>query len=200
MPALDALAHRLHAAHTLGAGVSVDSVFSNAAWAAELGGVSVPLLSDFHPKGAVAKRLGCYLEERGITGRATVFIDADGVVRRASMHSSQRDLQELTDWIEAFDAQYAGELPPMTAQTARTEDLELFIKEGCTFSRWARYAVTNLHLRIPVLNVTRDANARSLLEDLGGKSQAPALRIGERVLYESAEIRDFLVQRSGSGW
>ena len=39
-------------------GVSVDSRFANAAWAAQLGGISFPLLSDFYPHGAVAERYG----------------------------------------------------------------------------------------------------------------------------------------------
>ena len=52
--------------------MSIVSVYSNAAWAAALGGVSIPLLSDFHPKGAVASSMGCYLDQAGITdlGRA----------------------------------------------------------------------------------------------------------------------------------
>ena len=45
-------------------------------WAArDLGGISIPLLSDFHLKGAVASLYGVYLEEAGITDRATVIVD-----------------------------------------------------------------------------------------------------------------------------
>ena len=39
---------RFRAAHTQVLGVSVDSVFCHANWAASMGGVSFPLLADFH--------------------------------------------------------------------------------------------------------------------------------------------------------
>lgn len=198
MPALDALAPRLHAAHTLGMGVSIDSVYSNAAWAAALGGVSVPLLSDFHPKGAVARSMGCYLQDKGIAGRATVFVDANGIVQRASMHSSQRDLDELTRWIEDFDAAFATDLPVLSPEQHLPDGVELFVRDNCMFSRWALYARTNLHLDIAVRNVSQDADARAELERLGGKSQAPALRIGDEVRYESQEIAQFLTEHCGA--
>jgi peroxiredoxin len=60
-------------------GVSVDSAWTHAAFKRELG-LSYPLLADFHPKGEVAKKYGLYLEESGITARATVIVDRDGKV------------------------------------------------------------------------------------------------------------------------
>ena len=62
-------------------GVSIDSKFTNGAWAKSLGGVNYPLLSDFHPKGAMAAAYGLYLDARGITDRATVLIGTDGKVQ-----------------------------------------------------------------------------------------------------------------------
>jgi len=43
--------------------------------------VSFPLLQDFHPKGAVAEKYGAFLADKGITDRATVIVDKQGVVR-----------------------------------------------------------------------------------------------------------------------
>jgi alkyl hydroperoxide reductase subunit AhpC len=40
-------------------------------------------LQDFHPKGDMAKKYGVYLDDKGITDRATVIIDKQGVVRYA---------------------------------------------------------------------------------------------------------------------
>ena len=40
-------------------------------------------MADFHPKGAVAEKHGVYLADKGITDRATVIIDKQGVVRYA---------------------------------------------------------------------------------------------------------------------
>jgi alkyl hydroperoxide reductase subunit AhpC len=61
-------------------GVSVDSKFCHKAWADTFGGIDFPLLADFHPKGAVAQKFGLWLEDAGITDRATVLIGKDGKV------------------------------------------------------------------------------------------------------------------------
>ncbi len=60
-------------------GVSVDSAFCHAAFRRHLG-VSMPLLADFHPKGEVARAYGVYSDKYGVSGRALVMIDPDGVV------------------------------------------------------------------------------------------------------------------------
>ena len=61
-------------------GVSVDSKFCHKAWADSFDGIDFPLLADFHPKGEVAKAYGLWLDEAGITDRATVLIGKDGKV------------------------------------------------------------------------------------------------------------------------
>lgn len=83
MPGIQSILDEFKAADTQVLGVSVDSRFSHENWAKSLGGVSFPLLADFHPKGAVAKSYGLYLEDKGITDRATVLIDKQGVVHYA---------------------------------------------------------------------------------------------------------------------
>lgn len=60
-------------------GVSVDSTFAHQAFAEHLG-LTMPLLSDFHPKGQVASAYGAYVEERGHAARALFLIDQDGVL------------------------------------------------------------------------------------------------------------------------
>jgi peroxiredoxin len=60
-------------------GVSVDSAFSHKAFQEHLG-ISIPLLSDFHPKGEVSKKYGVYIDERGHNQRALVMIGSDGTV------------------------------------------------------------------------------------------------------------------------
>jgi peroxiredoxin len=61
-------------------GISVDGAFCHKAFQQHLG-VSIPLLSDFHPKGAVAKAYGVYVEDHGVAGRALVMVDPEGTVR-----------------------------------------------------------------------------------------------------------------------
>jgi peroxiredoxin len=60
-------------------GVSVDSAYSHRAFQQQLG-LTIPLLSDFHPKGEVSRAYGVLIEERGHTGRALVMIGPDGTV------------------------------------------------------------------------------------------------------------------------
>ena len=60
-------------------GISVDGAFCHKAFQQHLG-VSIPLLSDFHPKGAVAKAYGVYVEDHGVAGRALVMVGPEGTV------------------------------------------------------------------------------------------------------------------------
>lgn len=61
-------------------GISVDSKWVLKAWAAQQR-FGFGLLADFHPKGEVARRYGCYDHDRGYARRATFVMDATGVVR-----------------------------------------------------------------------------------------------------------------------
>lgn len=58
----------------------MDSKFCHKAWAESFGGIQFPLLADFHPKGAMAQAYGAWLDQAGITDRATVLVGKDGKV------------------------------------------------------------------------------------------------------------------------
>jgi len=58
----------------------VDSKYCHIAWANSFDGIKFPLLADFHQKGEVAKAYGMWLDEAGISDRATVLIGKDGNV------------------------------------------------------------------------------------------------------------------------
>lgn len=77
-------------------GISVDSAWAHKAFAEKLG-IHYPLLADFHPKGAVASKFGLYMQDKGITNRATVIIDKEGMVRYVQVYDipQQRQNQEL---------------------------------------------------------------------------------------------------------
>ena len=66
-------------------GISVDSTDSHRAFREHLG-LTMPLLSDFHPKGEVAGAYGTYSDEYGKSGRVLFLVDEEGIVRWA--HSS----------------------------------------------------------------------------------------------------------------
>ena len=77
-------------------GISVDSVWSHKAFAEKMG-IHYPLLADFQPKGAVSSQFGLYLADKGITNRATVIVDKQGVVRYVQVYEilSQRNNDDL---------------------------------------------------------------------------------------------------------
>jgi peroxiredoxin len=79
-----ALYNELHADfHRLGAeivGISVDGVWCHAAFR-EARHLHFTLLSDFEPKGAVAKQYGVYREHDGTTERALFVLDREGMIR-----------------------------------------------------------------------------------------------------------------------
>ena len=60
-------------------GLSVDGVFSHKAFR-EMLGIDTPLLSDFEPKGEVARAYGAYIDGYGTANRSLVLIDAEGTV------------------------------------------------------------------------------------------------------------------------
>ena len=60
-------------------GISVDSALCHAAFREKLG-LRIPLLADFHPKGAVLSAYGALIEERGHANRSLVLIGPEGDV------------------------------------------------------------------------------------------------------------------------
>lgn len=77
--------------------MSTDSKYANAAWAKEMG-ITYPLLSDFHPQGAVARAYGV-LHAGGMAERAVFLIDKDGIVRYIDVH----ELLEVPDEAVIFE-------------------------------------------------------------------------------------------------
>jgi peroxiredoxin len=61
-------------------GISVDGAWCHIAFSHDRH-LRFPLLSDFEPKGGVARRFGVYRESDGTTERALFVIDAAGVIR-----------------------------------------------------------------------------------------------------------------------
>jgi peroxiredoxin len=60
-------------------GISVDQVWSHMAFA-ENRGLEYPLLSDFEPKGEVARTYGIYRQKEGFAERALFVIDPEGII------------------------------------------------------------------------------------------------------------------------
>ena len=95
IPKIESMINRFKEADTQVLGVSIDSKHSHKKWAESFGGVSFPLLQDFHPKGAMATSYGTYLENKGFAARSTVIVDKQGSVRYSVMADGERIIGEL---------------------------------------------------------------------------------------------------------
>jgi peroxiredoxin len=99
MPAYEADLERFKGYDAQVLGISVDSVPCNTAWAKSLGGLSYDLLSDFEPKGEVARAFGAYRAADGISERAIFIVDKEGKIAYKDIHdiADQPDNEELFD-------------------------------------------------------------------------------------------------------
>ncbi|HXE58262.1 MAG TPA: peroxiredoxin [Gemmatimonadales bacterium] len=83
-------------------GVSVDSIYSHGAWAA-VRGIGFPLLSDFHPKGEVARRYRVWREPDGFSERALYVVDRDGVIRYAHVSPFLHHVPDIYELLATLD-------------------------------------------------------------------------------------------------
>ena len=99
MPAYEADLERCEGYDAQVLGISVDSVPCNAAGAKSLGNLSYDLLSDFHPKGEVARAYGAYREADGISERALFIVDKEGKIAYKDIHNiaDQPDNEDLLE-------------------------------------------------------------------------------------------------------
>src|SRR5258708_21936181 len=88
---------RLEAADTQVVGISMDSPFSNKAWAEQIK-VTFPLLSDWG--GETTRKYGLYNDKSKIGRRVTLLIDKDGKIAHIDPDS---DAVDPTKVVEACD-------------------------------------------------------------------------------------------------
>src|SRR5437773_12582392 len=95
MPAYEADLERFKGYDAQVLGISVDSVPCNSAWAKSLGNLTYDLLSDFEPKGEVARKFGAYRKD-GFAERALFIVDKQGKI-------AYKDIHEISDQPENED-------------------------------------------------------------------------------------------------
>jgi peroxiredoxin len=88
--------------NTIAVGLSVDSVPSKAAWAKAIKVKNTRLLADFWPHGNMAKSLGLFREQDGISQRANVIIDESGKVCFVKVYpiAELPDINEIITFLE----------------------------------------------------------------------------------------------------
>lgn len=82
-------------------GISVDSRRSHAAFA-KAHGITYPLLADFHPKGAVGRMYGVYMDDTGYHRRWTYVIDPEGRISFIQRNETGEvpDIEEVVAAVE----------------------------------------------------------------------------------------------------
>lgn len=97
--------------------VSTDTVYVHKAWhdtSKAIGKVKFPMLAD--PAGVLCRTLGTYMEDEGLSLRASVIIDPDGVIKAYEIHDNSigRSAAELLRKLQAaiFVREHGGEVCP----------------------------------------------------------------------------------------
>jgi peroxiredoxin len=84
-------------------GVSVDSAYCHRAFREHLN-LTMPLLADFHPKGAMSRDYGAYQDDFGTDIRSLVLVGEDGVVRWSYASPSPKDIPGANLIFDALEA------------------------------------------------------------------------------------------------
>ena len=82
-------------------GISVDNIPTLHAWTQQMGTLWFPILSDFWPHGATAKKFGV-LRSNGTAERAIFIIDKKGIIRYIDVHNinERPPLEEIVKELE----------------------------------------------------------------------------------------------------
>lgn len=83
--------------------ISCDSRFSHAAFAEHMGGISFPMLSDFHPHGQITRAYNVWNAERGCPVRSVFIVDEGGVLRWVKVYPPGT-LPEADELLAALDS------------------------------------------------------------------------------------------------
>ena len=84
--------------------VSTDTIFSHKAWhdsSPSIKKINFPMAAD--PPGKICREFGTYIEEEGLSLRASFIIDPDGVLKSAEMHDNSigRSVKEILRKLQA---------------------------------------------------------------------------------------------------
>ncbi len=87
--------------NTVPFGMSVDSGASKKAWAAAANLKNTVLLCDFWPHGKVAQDYGIFNEEFGISARANIIVDENGIVKWVKIYPNSQ-LPDINEVLQAL--------------------------------------------------------------------------------------------------
>jgi peroxiredoxin len=88
--------------NTVPLGLSVDSVPCKKAWAADIGLVNLKILADFWHHGSVAKSMGIFIDDKGISSRANIIINEDKKVIFVKVYPI-KELPDINEIIKVLE-------------------------------------------------------------------------------------------------
>ncbi len=100
MPRIQAEKSSFDSSDAVVVGVSVDNTWALDAWAKQMG-VEFPILSDFHPHGAISEKYGV-LHQAGVSERAVIGIDKEGAVRYIDVSPTFTDIPDTQPCLTAL--------------------------------------------------------------------------------------------------
>ena len=173
-------------------GLSVDSVPCLKAWGDSLGGITYPLLSDFYPHGAVAKKFGV-LRKEGKSERAIFVLDKGGIVRYVDIHDIDRqpDNDELMRVLCEMDPQAAAWVKenPLPGSTVEPEaEVVMYCTAWCPGCRKAQIFFKANGIPYVEIDITRDREAAARVRGwANGNETTPTFNIRGQILVDYDE-------------
>ena len=181
-------------------GLSVDSVPCLKAWADSLDGITYPLLSDFYPHGAVAKKYGV-LRKEGHSERAIFVLDREGIVRYVDVHDIdlQPDNDELFRVLREMDPQAAlwSAAHPVRSFSAGepNADVVMYCTSWCPGCKRARLLFQANNIAFTEIDITLDRDAAARVRGWAdGNETTPTFNIRGQVLvnYDERKLKGLL--------
>lgn len=179
-------------------GVTVDNLPTLNAWTKEMGDLWFPVLSDFWPHGAVAKKYGV-LRKEGHSERAIFILDKEGIVRYVDIHDidKQPDNDELFRFIRKMDPQAAlwAAAHPDTGLAQPNADVVMYCTSWCPGCKRARLFFQANNITFSEVDITLDRDAAARVRGWAdGNETTPTFNIRGQVLvnYDERKLKELL--------
>lgn len=177
-------------------GISVDHVPCLQAWAADLGGIDYPLLSDFWPHGAVSEKYGV-LDPKGHSKRALFILDEEGIIRYVDIHDIDRQPDNEVLFRELRRLQGKGAVPEEAPSeyVRPEEDIIMYCSSWCKDCRKARAWLKDRGIDYREVDIYADPLAGAMVRKwTNGKMVTPTFDIrGDIVVRFDADKLEELI-------
>jgi glutaredoxin len=163
-------------------GISVDHVPCLVAWAENLGGITYPLLSDFWPHGAVAKKYEV-LRDDGKSERAIFIIDTEGIIQYIDVHDidDQPDNEVLFAELERISP--TPKPPPPPEEELPKGGVVLYCTSWCPSCRKARIWLAENNIDYVEIDVNKNRTAAAQVREwANGSLTTPTIDVNGTIL------------------